>query len=1171
MSTKQHNSSSFKKNKQTSNQDVSKGSFSSEIEQKDPSLLSSSPSLDPSSSRKYIDATDSNLESLSTAMFLGTSSSTTSSLHYRKQTFIQENLESLDQDEDTDHTRRTNTDSRSDIQQKCLTKKDVQHVSPVKNAYSGWILTAPERHEPGLWAWLTSSRVVSDEQRWLEEMEERINWAKHERKVRKLLGDTSRRDDCDFDDSGIGSRCELRSSHLKDKVNSKTKSDEFMDVANNLVSSAPISMTSHDWVALSVLTVTTLGVRFWRISWPDEVVLDESHIGRLINAYVKNEYALDAHPPLGKLILAGISSLSNYDGSVDFDEIGEYALFALRISLPCHICCSDDPRINLLFTNDVSLYPSSVPYISMRATLALMGSFCAPMAYITLRASNQGATASILAAVLIAFDNALTTNNRLMALDAPFMFFTAATTMSWALFMKHSNSPFTAQWWAWLVLAGISIAGAASTKLAGILGAVSVILFAIRDLWTLGLRDTISIAQWGKHYAARALALVVLPLVIYLSLFQIHFSHQLHQPDFRNSVQAEIDLYRSHPSVRHSLLPKYSDGDHHFRYQNDYNNGSSRVTAKVWRDVAFGSVVQLRSEYDTGVYLHSYFRSNPTGSKQQQVSGYEYPDLNTRWIVVRAVMSSDHDKKEIPSRLQYLKNGDILRLRHISTRRCLHSHSVRTLIGHNYKYLNEVSAYGGSGSDGEKNDRWIVEMVDTEPNLGFMTRKIDSGKTSKDCVRALESTFRLKHQKRDCYLYVSDTYLPRSWGEGRKEVVCGKFAKMTTKSIWRFTSNENDNLPADASLASFPRLSFGTKLIHTHQQMWSSNNKGHGDSIASRDTYNRASSKPLSWPLARSLIPAWTGYKRQMAIVGNPVVWWTGTLGILIFVVAKVAFILREKRECFETGRLGADDQGVSPLFMHHYFPALYFSILLTCSLFSGLVGFLPRKIRFGFYTGLIAIILMVFSQLAPLTYGGPLTREHCKFLNKRINSFTGQRGDSLDCSLAPQQSARPVLLSVLRERKRKDSALTTQQQQAKFYSASAPELQPGNARGSSSPTITPIAQPRILSDAPKGRLPISKPKPMKRAPIIDISLPHENEVLPNQDAGLLHYQSPPQHWDAKTRVMMLRRYRKNPYQRQQIQQLIRENRQESDVNDATLEMMEEEDENVSSEFDHTK
>jgi dolichyl-phosphate-mannose--protein O-mannosyl transferase len=46
-------------------------------------------------------------------------------------------------------------------------------------------------------------------------------------------------------------------------------------------------------------------------------------MGHLVNGYAKGEFVLDAHPPLGKMILAGISSLSDYNGSFDFEDIGE--------------------------------------------------------------------------------------------------------------------------------------------------------------------------------------------------------------------------------------------------------------------------------------------------------------------------------------------------------------------------------------------------------------------------------------------------------------------------------------------------------------------------------------------------------------------------------------------------------------------------------------------------------------------------------------------------------------------------------------------------------------------------------------------------------------------------------------------------------------------------------
>lgn len=51
--------------------------------------------------------------------------------------------------------------------------------------------------------------------------------------------------------------------------------------------------------------------------------LDEVMVGQLVNGYAKSEFVLDAHPPLGKMILAGVSSLSNYRGSFDFEDIGE--------------------------------------------------------------------------------------------------------------------------------------------------------------------------------------------------------------------------------------------------------------------------------------------------------------------------------------------------------------------------------------------------------------------------------------------------------------------------------------------------------------------------------------------------------------------------------------------------------------------------------------------------------------------------------------------------------------------------------------------------------------------------------------------------------------------------------------------------------------------------------
>lgn len=275
-------------------------------------------------------------------------------------------------------------------------------------------------------------------------------------------------------------------------------------------------------------------------------------------------------------------------------------------------------------------------------------------------------------------------------------------------------------------------------------------------------------------------ALAILPMILYMAIFQIHFSYQTQEPDYRNSVQAEIDLSLLTPDMRYDLKANYPED-----------------REEIWRDVVYGSVVQLQSRQHPGVYLHSFNQINPGGSRQQQVGGYVYPDLNTHWIVIRADMDED-DPQEIPSRIQYLKNGDYLRLRHVPTRRCLHSHNLRTYTDPNNKNMNEVTAYGAYTFDGDANDWWMVETVNP------LTRKaiVTADDQEQQPVRALETSFRLQHVELGCYLTASDSVLPESWGKGRNEIICRTEASVTPKSIWSITMNDHDYCNAKAAMSS---------------------------------------------------------------------------------------------------------------------------------------------------------------------------------------------------------------------------------------------------------------------------------------------------------------------------------------------------------------------------------
>jgi len=66
-------------------------------------------------------------------------------------------------------------------------------------------------------------------------------------------------------------------------------------------------------------------------------------------------------------------------------------------------------------------------------------------------------------------------------------------------------------------------------------------------------------------------------------------------------------------------------------------------------------------------------------------------------------------------------------------------------------------------------------------------------------------------------------------------------------------------------------------------------------------------------------------------------------------------------------------------LFLHHYFPALYFAILLFCSLFDLMTAALRPKIRLQIGAVLMIIAIWNFWYLSPLAYGNQWTSQKCR------------------------------------------------------------------------------------------------------------------------------------------------------------------------------------------------
>eukprot|EP01112_Ceratiomyxa_fruticulosa_P013976 TRINITY_DN396_c0_g1_i1.p1 TRINITY_DN396_c0_g1~~TRINITY_DN396_c0_g1_i1.p1 ORF type:complete len:219 (-),score=50.09 TRINITY_DN396_c0_g1_i1:52-708(-) len=116
------------------------------------------------------------------------------------------------------------------------------------------------------------------------------------------------------------------------------------------------------------------------------------------------------------------------------------------------------------------------------------------------------------------------------------------------------------------------------------------------------------------------------------------------------------------------------------------------------RFVTCGSAIKLR-HVKSGFRLHSHKVTYGSGSGQQSVTGFpNADDPNSLWVVKGA-----YQKPCLQGTV--LKNGDVIRLQHLATRKNLHSHLHKSPLTQN----NEVSAFA-EGEEGDTGDNWRIVL-----------------------------------------------------------------------------------------------------------------------------------------------------------------------------------------------------------------------------------------------------------------------------------------------------------------------------------------------------------------------------------------------------------------------------------------------------------------------------
>jgi dolichyl-phosphate-mannose-protein mannosyltransferase len=660
--------------------------------------------------------------------------------------------------------------------------------------------------------------------------------------------------------------------------------------------------------------------------------------GGFASKYIKGKFFMDVHPPLAKLLITLAGWLAGFDGNFDFKDIGKDYI---------------EPK---------------VPYVPMRLLPAIMGIATIPTMFLTLKASGCRTLTSAMGAALLIFENGLLTQSRLILLDSPLIIFTALTALAFTSFTnQHEQGPakaFDLSWWFWLVATGLGLGATVSVKWVGLFTIAWVGSLTVLQLWVL-LGDTTNVTPrlWFKHFLARVFCLIMIPCVFYMALFGIHFLCLVNPGD--------------------------GDGFMSSEFQATLNSKSMQ---DVPADVILGSRISLRHHNTQGGYLHSHNHMYPTGSKQQQITLYPHKDENNVWLIENQTQPLDTLGQPINGtnawdsiKPEYLVDGAVVRLYHIITDRRLHSHDVRPPVSE-ADWQNEVSAYGYEGFEGDANDLFRVEIQ----------KKFSDGEEAKKRVRTIQTKFKLVHIMSGCSLFSHKVKLPE-WGFEQQEVTCAKQGTLPN-SIWYVEQNDHPMLGPDAEKVNYRNPGFLGKFWELQKVMWKTN--------AGLVESHAWDSRPPSWPLLSRGINFWGKDHRQIYLIGNPLIWWSSTAAVAIYIVFKGLSVLRWQRgfRDYENVTFKRFDYEIGTsvlgwffhyfpfflmqrqLFLHHYFPALYFAIMAFCQIYD----FATQRVStFGIRNnpaigrGGVVIFLtasiVVFGLYAPLSYGNPWTKDACK------------------------------------------------------------------------------------------------------------------------------------------------------------------------------------------------
>ncbi|BES91409.1 dolichyl-phosphate-mannose-protein mannosyltransferase activity [Nesidiocoris tenuis] len=669
---------------------------------------------------------------------------------------------------------------------------------------------------------------------------------------------------------------------------------------------------NHCLLVFVLISVLSISTRFYKVSEPDHVCWDEVHFGKMGSWYINRTFFFDVHPPLGKMLIALSGYATGYDGSFAFDKPGDKY--------------------------------GDVKYIGMRVFCTFLGACIAPLAYLIVLELRGSATAAFLSSMMIICDVGVLTLTQYILLDPILLFFIMMSTYGIVKF-NGCTEDFSKVWWFWLTFTGSMLACAISVKFVGLFVVLLCGMFTVWKLWQLLGDHSKPMKYILKHFVARIFGLIVLPALLYLCIFYIHLT----------------------------VLNRSGNGDGFFSSAfQSVLEGNSLHNASMPREVAYGSIVTLKNRRTGGGYLHSHWHLYPegVGARQQQCTTYTHKDDNNKFLI--KPYNSDPPIDEI----RFLKNGDLIRLEHVPTRRNLHSHREPAPI--TKKHL-QVTGYGENGT-GDPNDVWKVAVVSGD---------------SDGIVTTVSTQIRFVHYLQHCVLTTTGKQLP-AWAYEQQEVTCNPNLR-DVYAVWNVEENFFPKLPNVSFNVFAP--GFFAKVLESHAVMLQGN-------AGLKPKEGEITSRPWQWPI-NYRGQFFSGNSYRIYLLGNPIIWWGNICLLLCFMIVASIHATLTQRGCDNTICLDETSRVLSAcvwlfigwalhyipffamgrvLYFHHYFPALLYSSMLSGVLIDFFINTIPSVLydkwrSMGHHivsAPVLGIIVYSFVKFSPLAYGmsGPYSSD---------------------------------------------------------------------------------------------------------------------------------------------------------------------------------------------------